>query len=89
LVLVFLGLVIASYQGLARDASKAVKDRAKGAGPLIVCVFGLCLISVALSLAWLAAPGGDLLYHMAIWVFAAELLGVFGLAMGMTRKVLG
>jgi uncharacterized membrane protein len=88
LVLVFLGLVIASYQSVPADAPKSVKARARRAGPPIVVVFALSLASVGLSLAWLAASGGDLLYHIAIWVFAAELLALFGLAVGMTWKLL-
>jgi uncharacterized membrane protein YdjX (TVP38/TMEM64 family) len=88
LVLVFLGLVIASYQSVPADTPKSVKDRAKSAGPWIVVVFALSLATVALCLAWLAAPGGDWLYHVAIWVFAAELIAVFLLAVGMTRKML-
>jgi uncharacterized membrane protein len=89
LVLVFLGLVIASYQSVPADTPKAVKDRARRAGPPIVGVFALSLTSVALSLAWLAVPGGDLLYRIAVWTFAAELLAVFGLAVGTTWKMLG
>jgi hypothetical protein len=89
LVLVFLGLVIASYQGIPGDAPKAVKARAKRTGPFIVIVFGLSLASVALDLWWLAAPGGDLLYHIALWVFAGLLLALLALAAGMTWKMLG
>jgi hypothetical protein len=88
LVLVFLGLVIAGYQGIPADAPKTVKARARRVGPPIVIVFGLSLGSVALNLWWLAAPGGELLYHVAIWVFAIELLALFALAAGMTWKML-
>jgi len=58
-------------------------------GPFIVIVFGLSLASVALDLLWLAAPGGDLLYHIALWVFAGLLLALVALAAGMTWKMLG
>lgn len=88
LVLVFLGLVIAGYQSVPADAPNAVKARAKRAGPFIVAVFALSLASVGLSLAWLAWPGGDLLYHVAIGAFAADLIALFVLAAGMTWKML-
>jgi hypothetical protein len=88
LVLVFLGLVITGYQSVPADAPKAVRNRARRAGPPILFVFALSLASVGLSLAWLAAPGGDLLYHVAIWTFVADLLGLFALAAGMTWRML-
>lgn len=80
LVLVFLGLVIAGYQGVPADAPRTVKARAKRAGLPTVAVFGLSLANVGVNLAWLAAPGGDCLYRIAIWAFVAELLALFGLA---------
>jgi hypothetical protein len=88
LVLVFLGLVIAGFQGIRADTPTKVKDRAKRAGWPIVGVFALSLISAGLSLTWLATNGGDVLYHFAIWVFVAELLAVFLLAVEMTRRML-
>ncbi len=88
LVLVFLGLVIASYQSVAADAPRTVKNRAKRPGWPVLGVFALSMVSVTVSLAWLAAPGGDLLYCMAISVFATQLLAVFALAVGMTWKML-
>jgi hypothetical protein len=88
LVLVFLGLVIADYQGIAGDAPKRVKNRAKRAGPIAMGVFALSVASMGFGFAWLAAPGGDLIYHITIWVFVAELIALFVLAAVMTWKML-
>ena len=88
LVLVFLALVIAAYQGLRGDVPGTVKARARAAGPYVLVVFALCLASVGMSLAWLALPGGDCLYHSIIGVFVAQLSAIFLLAVGMTIKLL-
>jgi hypothetical protein len=55
---------------------------------VVVVVFAISLASVGLSLAWLAAPGGNILYRIALWLFVAELLGIFGIAVVTTIRVL-
>ena len=94
LVLVFLGLITSSLQAAVAELdqskptwktflSKAGKhDRIDAWLPvffLVIPVFALTMMSIGLSLAWLAIPAGRLVYHVDIWVFAAELLLIAGL----------
>jgi hypothetical protein len=88
LILVFLGQVIAAYQGLPRDTPPSVRTRRKRAAPPVLLVFALSLGTVALCLAWLAAPGGAALYHVALWLFAADLLATFMVAIFTTLRML-
>jgi hypothetical protein len=89
LVLIFLGLIASSLQAAVRelDQSKPTwKTSWSNMGKigritswmlvffLVSPVFALTMISIGLSLAWLAIPAGRLVYDIDIWVFAAELL---------------
>jgi hypothetical protein len=87
-VLVFLGLVIASYQNLSPSAAKAVKARAKRPAPFALAIFGLSIVIVGMCLCWLTAADAGVIYQIIVWAFAIELLAVFALAAVMTWKML-
>lgn len=88
LVLVFLGMTVTTYQSFAADDPPSVKAGYKWSIIGAVVVFAIALGSVALGLIWLAAPGGTTLYHANIWLFAAEIVGIFAIALVMTCGVL-
>jgi hypothetical protein len=88
LVLVFLGTIIAAYQALPSDAPKAVKGRAKGAAKPIIGAFLVSMASVALSVIWLDARGGEVLYEVSFVVFLLELAAIAGLAIAMKVQLL-
>jgi uncharacterized membrane protein len=88
LVLVFLGLVVVAYQAFPGDTPDAVRKRRRSSVPMVLIVFALSLASVGLSLAWLAVPGGHLLYTVNLWLFVAELLGILVIAVAATTRVL-
>src|SRR6185436_3360451 len=74
LILVFLGLVISSYQAYPSVVSQKVKDRVRCAAWQLWAAFALGMIGVALTSLWLVIPGGDSLYWACVVVFAADLL---------------
>jgi hypothetical protein len=87
-VLVFLGIVIASYQSYAGAVPDAVIRPYRISGTALLATFGISLITVALSLLWLINGGSVGLYDWAIGLFALELVAVFGSALWTTRMVL-
>ena len=80
LVLVFLGIVIASYGTLPADAPKSVRDRARRRAWPILAAFLVTMASVALGVVWLDAPGGHTLYQANFFVFLVEIGAIVGLA---------
>jgi len=88
LVLVFLGLVIASYQSLPRDTPASVKDSRKRPAWPVLGLFCVCVLSVALGFLWLLTPGGTALYAANTVAFAAELAGIVGVAIWTARQML-
>ena len=87
-VLVFLGIVIAAYQSYSGGVPAPVVHPFRTAGTALLGTFALCLITVALSLLWLAGGGPAGLYGWAIGLFAVELVAVFASAAWTTRMVL-
>jgi hypothetical protein len=87
-VLVFLGLIIASYQSYAGDAPEAVVRPFRTAGGILLAAFGLSLTAVVAALVWMVAGGPSATYWLIVAVFLGLLLLVFGAAAWATRLVL-
>jgi hypothetical protein len=89
LILVFLGVVVTSYQTYAGDTDADVLTPFRRAAAAILFVFALGLASATLSVAWLAigGTGTGFLYHAALWTFFGTLLAVVILAIGVVYLV--
>ena len=87
-VLVFLGIVIATYQAYTGSVPRQVVQPYRITGTALLGTFALSLITVAISLLWLINGGSDALYGWAIGLFAVQLVAVFGSAAWATRMVL-
>jgi len=87
-VLVFLGILITSKESYGGATSDDVIRPYRLSGTALLGAFGLCLITVALSLLWLINGGSLGLYDATIALFAIELIAVFGSALWSTRLVL-
>jgi hypothetical protein len=86
--LVFLGIVIASYESYAGAVPEAVVRPYRVAGAALLGTFGFGLVTVALSLIWLINGGPNGLYGWTIALFALQLIAVFASAAWTTRTVL-
>jgi len=87
-VLVFLGVIIASYQSYSGGVPEQVVRPYRASGAALLGSFALSLITVAVSLLWLSNGGPVGLYDWAVSLFAAQLVAVFGSAVWTTRMVL-
>jgi len=88
LVLVFLGIIIATYQSYAGNAPAGVVRPYRIAGVALFGTFGLSLVTVVLCMAWLASGGPPWLYGWIIGVFVLQLVSAFVAAGWTTRMVL-
>jgi hypothetical protein len=67
----------------------AVHDALRRVSLVLLVAFGVGLLSVAVSAAWLvAAPGGDPLYVTALTLFALQIAGLAGAAAWTVRALL-
>lgn len=87
-VLVFLGIVIASYQSYPGGVPEQVVRPYRMTGSALLGAFGLSLVTVAVSLTWLVNGGIPWLYGWTIGLFALQLVVVFAAAAWATRMVL-
>jgi amino acid transporter len=87
-VLVFLGIIIASYQSYSGGVPEQVVDPYRTLGRILLGAFGLCLIAVLVCLVWLVGGGPNQAYGPTVALFVAELVAVFGAAVWATRIVL-
>ena len=87
-VLVFLGIIIASYQSYSGGVPDQVVQPYRTTGTALLGPFGLSLVTVAICLLWLINGGSPGLYGWAIGLFALELIAVFASAAWATRMVL-
>ena len=87
-VLVFLGIVIASYQSYPGGVPDQVVRPYRAMGAALLATFALSLVTTAISLLWLATGGPGGLYGWAIGLFAVQLAAVFVSAAWATRMVL-
>ena len=87
-VLVFLGLIIASYQSYGGDVPEAVVRPFRTAGGVLLAAFGLSLVVVVAALVWMVASGPAAAYGVVVALFLALLALVFAAAAWTTRLVL-
>jgi hypothetical protein len=88
LILVFLGVILAAYQGYPAETPDRVLERHRRAVAAVLVVFFLSLLNAALSLIWLATESGEgTLYAAIVSLFFAQLLAVFGVALYATYRV--
>ena len=87
-VLVFLGVIIATYQSYAGNVPAQVVRPFRTTGGVLFGAFGYSLITVAVCLVWLALGGPSALYAWAIGLFVLQLVAVFVAAGWTTRMVL-
>jgi len=87
-VLVFLGVIIASYQSFQGAVPAQVVQPYRTAGGILLATFALCLSSVAICLFWLAGGGRADLYGVTVGLFVVLLFAVFAAAAWVTRMVL-
>lgn len=87
-VLVFLGLIIASYQSYGGDVAAAVVQPFRTAGRILLAVFGLALGVVVVALVWMVGAGPTNTYGLVVGLFLALLAVVFAAAAWTARLVL-
>ncbi|TMD13831.1 MAG: hypothetical protein E6I27_15095 [Chloroflexi bacterium] len=87
-VLVFLGVIIASYQSYPGGVPEQVVRPYRISGSALLGTFAVSLITVAVSLLWLINGGPAGLYEWSIALFALQLVAVFAAAAWATRMVL-
>jgi hypothetical protein len=87
-VLVFLGVVIASYQSYAGGVPEPVIKPYRLAGGALFGAFGLSLVTVTVCLVWLVLGGSATLYGWAVGLFLAQLAALVVAAGWTTHMVL-
>ncbi|MGH7762544.1 MAG: hypothetical protein ACREOY_14205 [Candidatus Dormibacteraceae bacterium] len=87
-VLVFLGIIIASYQSYSGGVPEQVVRPYRTVGGILLGTFAWCLIAVLVCLAWLVGGGPDAAYGATVGLFVVEVFAVFAAALGATRMVL-
>lgn len=87
-VLVFLGVIIASYQSYPGGVPAQVVDPYRTVGGILLGTFGLCLLAVFICLVWLVGGGPDQACGATVGLFVTELVAVLAAAIWATRKVL-
>ena len=87
-VLVFLGIIIASYQSYSGAVSDQVVEPYRRIGGILLAQFALCLFAVLACLAWLVGGGPGWAYGITAALFVVEVLAVFAAALWATRMVL-
>ena len=87
-VLVFLGVIIASYQSYSGAVPSQVVMPYRTAGVALLAAFALSLLTVGVCLFWLVAGGPSSSYGGTVALFVVQLLLVFAAAAWTTRMVL-
>jgi hypothetical protein len=88
LVLVFLGILVTSYQGLLGRVSETTLTRFRVATWLSFALFAFALLTLALGVVWLDSEGGDTFYAVVTALFFAELITLSLAALYVTWRVL-
>jgi hypothetical protein len=88
LVLVFLGIIITTYQSFPGDTPQKVLSGFRRAAVWTLAPFVLGVACVALSAAWLLTKSNEDVYLAAIAAFATQLASLLFAAGVVTRRVL-
>jgi hypothetical protein len=88
LVLVFVGVLVTTYQTLLGQISREKLAPFRAASWSGFAVFLLGLLSVVVSASWLAASGGGTFYAVALAVFFLDVLALAASATIATRLLL-
>jgi hypothetical protein len=88
LVLVFLGIVVTTYQGFPGDTPGKVLGRFRVSGILTLGTFVTGIACVALATVWLLTSGNEQVYLAVLATFAAELLLLLAVSGFVTWRVL-
>jgi hypothetical protein len=88
LVLVFLGVLVTSFQGLLGNVRDSTLDRYRNATWISLGVFALALASMALGVTWLVAAGGHTFYILVVIAFFAQVCALALVATYVTTRVL-
>ena len=87
-VLVFLGIIITSYEAFSGSTPEQVVRPYKATGAILLVTFAFSLSIVGLCLIWLALGGPSALYGWTVVLFLLQLVLVFLAAGWSTRMVL-
>jgi hypothetical protein len=87
-VLVFLGIIIASYQSYPGGVPDKVVKPYRATGGVLLAAFALCLVAVLVCLGWLVGGGPGEVYGVTVALFVMEVVAVFAAALWATRMVL-
>jgi hypothetical protein len=87
-VLVFLGIVITSFQSYAGGVAEEVVRPYRVTGAALFASFLICVVTAAACFIWLAQGGRSSLYGWIVASFAIELLAVVAAAWWTIRMVL-
>lgn len=87
-VLVFLGIIITSYESYAGGTPEQVVRPYRATGAVLLGAFAYSLVTVALCLVWLALGGPAAIYGWTVGFFVVLLVAVFLAAGWATRMVL-
>jgi hypothetical protein len=87
-VLVFLGIIIASYQSYSGEVPEQVVKPYRTTGGVLLATFASCLLVVLVCLGWLVGGGPSEVYGVTVALFVVEVVAVFAAAAWATRMVL-
>ena len=87
-VLVFLGIIISSYESYQGAVPQEVIEPYRAAGRVLTATFALSLVTVAAGLFWLVAGGPSATYGATVGLFVFLLVAVFASAAWVMRMVL-
>ncbi len=88
LVLVFLGLVVAAYGGLAGDTPRAVRQPLRRTGRVVLAPFLAGILCMLGAGAWLLWPDPQWLYVGTVSLFCLQLVSLAGAAVWTLRELL-
>lgn len=89
LTLVFLGVLISTYQSYGAASSPSVLGRYRRSAGFVLASFSLSLLTVALSISWLAWSHPISAWYWVIFgSFVVQLVALFAGALFVSRQVL-
>jgi hypothetical protein len=83
--LVFVGILVSTVAGYPGGTSRATLRPYRAGAWAAVGVFGLSLLTIALSIVWLAVRDAHSLYVLIVSLFFALLVSLFALAAAVVK----